>query len=111
MMNINQDYPTSSRTLILMVVMIYVIKVVWIKGLRGVSYGGKGGSCGGNGGRGGSMDVRGGGGGEVKEGGDDFRVVKSLLGDMPGDVIRVSGGETFGVEGGFVWHSVGGDSG
>nr|GEW12504.1 hypothetical protein [Tanacetum cinerariifolium] len=33
-MNINHDYPTSSRTLILMVVMICVIKVVWIKGAK-----------------------------------------------------------------------------
>ncbi|GJX07904.1 hypothetical protein Tco_0195836 [Tanacetum coccineum] len=49
-------------------------------------------------------------GGEVNGGGDDFGVSKSLLGEIPGVVIKESDGETFGVNGGSVWHSVGGDS-
>ncbi|GJS13422.1 hypothetical protein Tco_0407894 [Tanacetum coccineum] len=42
-------------------------------------------------------------GGEVKGGRDDFRVIKSLLGEIPGVVIGESGGETFGVDGGAIW--------
>ncbi|GJY86348.1 hypothetical protein Tco_0500374 [Tanacetum coccineum] len=42
------------------------------------------------------------GGGEVKGGGVGFGVVKSLLREIPGDVIGESGGETFGVDGGAV---------
>ncbi|GJZ98510.1 hypothetical protein Tco_0670963 [Tanacetum coccineum] len=70
--------------------------------------GGNVGSCGGNGRRGGSMAGRGGvgaGGGEVKGGRVDFVVSKSLLGDNPGVVIGESGGDTFGVDGGAVWHT------
>ncbi|GJV14127.1 hypothetical protein Tco_1359450 [Tanacetum coccineum] len=44
------------------------------------------------------------GGGEVNGGGDDFRVSKSLLSEIPRVAIRESGGETFGVDGGAVWH-------
>ncbi|GJT31244.1 hypothetical protein Tco_0911519 [Tanacetum coccineum] len=61
-------------------------------------------SCGGNGGKGGSMagrvsaGVR-----EVKGGGVDFGVSKSLLSDNPRVVIEESGRDTFGVDGGAVW--------
>ncbi|GJX75232.1 hypothetical protein Tco_0313827 [Tanacetum coccineum] len=44
------------------------------------------------------------GGGEVNGGGDDFGVSKSLLGEIPRVVIVESGGETFKVDGGAVWH-------
>ncbi|GJW05917.1 hypothetical protein Tco_1568340 [Tanacetum coccineum] len=43
------------------------------------------------------------GGGEVNGGGDDFRVSKSLLGDILGVVIGESDGETFRDDGGGVW--------
>ncbi|GKA33406.1 hypothetical protein Tco_0719835 [Tanacetum coccineum] len=43
------------------------------------------------------------GGGEVKGGGVGFGVVKSLLREIPEDVIGESGGETFGVDRGAVW--------
>ncbi|GJW84334.1 hypothetical protein Tco_0157479 [Tanacetum coccineum] len=42
------------------------------------------------------------GGGEVNRDGDDFGVRKSLLGEIPGVVIRESGEEKFGVDGGAV---------
>ncbi|GJZ20553.1 hypothetical protein Tco_0557143 [Tanacetum coccineum] len=65
------------------------------KGLLGP----KGGSCGGKGGRGGSMVGRGGdgrngiGGGEVNGRGVDLGVFKSLLGEIPGDVMGERGGD------------------
>ncbi|GJX34932.1 hypothetical protein Tco_0246489, partial [Tanacetum coccineum] len=40
------------------------------------------------------------GGGEVKGGGDDFGGRRILLGEIPGVIIRESGGETFGDDGG-----------
>ncbi|GJV36309.1 hypothetical protein Tco_1408786 [Tanacetum coccineum] len=40
--------------------------------------------------------------GQVNEGGDDFRVSKSLLGEIPRVAVRESHGETFGVDGGAV---------
>ncbi|GJX43079.1 hypothetical protein Tco_0917263 [Tanacetum coccineum] len=43
------------------------------------------------------------GGGEVKGGGVNFGVTKSLLGEIPGESTEESGGEEFGVEGGAVW--------
>nr|GEY28973.1 hypothetical protein [Tanacetum cinerariifolium] len=46
---------------------------------------------------------------EVNGGGDDFRVSKSLLGEIPEVVISKSGGETFGDDGEVVWLSVWGD--
>nr|GEX59511.1 hypothetical protein [Tanacetum cinerariifolium] len=49
------------------------------------------------------------GGGEVNGGGDDFRVSKSLLGEIPEVVISKSDRETFGDDGEVVWLSVGGD--
>nr|GEW75873.1 hypothetical protein [Tanacetum cinerariifolium] len=42
------------------------------------------------------------GGGEVNGGGDEFRVSKSLLGEIARVAIGESGGETFGVDGGVV---------
>ncbi|GJX32336.1 hypothetical protein Tco_0242191 [Tanacetum coccineum] len=42
-------------------------------------------------------------GGEVKGGGDDFGVSKSLVGEIPRVVIGESGGEIFGDDGGAVW--------
>ncbi|GJW16639.1 hypothetical protein Tco_0024075 [Tanacetum coccineum] len=75
--------------------------------------GGNVGSCGGNGGRGRSISERGGGslakllmeskreyldgwvgagGGEVKGGGVDFRVSRTLLGEIPEEIIGESGG-------------------
>nr|GEZ16184.1 hypothetical protein [Tanacetum cinerariifolium] len=42
------------------------------------------------------------GGGEVNGGGDDFGVIKSLLGDIFGVAIGESGGDTFGVDGGAI---------
>ncbi|GKD27758.1 hypothetical protein Tco_1233972, partial [Tanacetum coccineum] len=41
-------------------------------------------------------------GGEVKGGGVDFEVSKILLGEIPGEIIRESGGEVFWVDGGAV---------
>ncbi|GKC26574.1 hypothetical protein Tco_1033868 [Tanacetum coccineum] len=41
--------------------------------------------------------------GEVNGGGDDFRVSKSLLSEIPDVVIGESGRETFGNDGGAVW--------
>ncbi|GKC88179.1 hypothetical protein Tco_1148828 [Tanacetum coccineum] len=85
--------------------------------------GGNVGSCGGNGGRGRSIAERGGGslakrlmkskrecldgwvganGGEVKGGGVDFGVSRTLLGEIPGEIIKENGGEVFGVDGGAV---------
>ncbi|GKC52240.1 hypothetical protein Tco_1074985 [Tanacetum coccineum] len=49
-------------------------------------------------------------GGEVNGGGDDFRVSKGLLVEIPGVTIEESDGETFRVNEGTVWYSVGGDS-
>ncbi|GKF62077.1 hypothetical protein Tco_0182131 [Tanacetum coccineum] len=49
-------------------------------------------------------------GGEVNGGGDDFGVSKGLLGEIPGVAIEESDGETFRVNEGTVWYSVGGDS-
>ncbi|GJY32006.1 hypothetical protein Tco_0415501 [Tanacetum coccineum] len=43
------------------------------------------------------------GGGEVNRGGEDFRVSKSLLGEILGVVIGESGGETFRDDGGAIW--------
>ncbi|GKB42658.1 hypothetical protein Tco_0887600 [Tanacetum coccineum] len=40
------------------------------------------------------------GGGEVKGGGVDFGVSGTLLGEIPGVIMRESGGEAFGVDGG-----------
>ncbi|GJS55002.1 hypothetical protein Tco_0628364 [Tanacetum coccineum] len=40
------------------------------------------------------------GGGEVKGGGVDFGVSRTLLGEIPGDIMGESGSETFGVDGG-----------
>ncbi|GKB16970.1 hypothetical protein Tco_0850893, partial [Tanacetum coccineum] len=45
------------------------------------------------------------GGGEVNEGGDNFGVSKSLLGEIPSVVIGESGGETFGDDGGAVFET------
>ncbi|GJR33580.1 hypothetical protein Tco_1209264 [Tanacetum coccineum] len=77
-------------------------------------------SCGGNGGRGGSIAGRGGGskfmangeecldgwagagGGEVKGGGVDFEVSKTLLGEILGEIMGESYGEAFRVDGGAV---------
>nr|GEV86780.1 retrotransposon Orf1 [Tanacetum cinerariifolium] len=42
-------------------------------------------------------------GGEVSGGGDDFRVSKSLLGEIPRVVISEGGGETFLDDGGAIW--------
>ncbi|GJT11754.1 retrotransposon protein, putative, ty3-gypsy subclass [Tanacetum coccineum] len=42
-------------------------------------------------------------GSEEKEGGVDLGVVNSLLGEIPGDVMGESGGETFGVDGETIW--------
>ncbi|GJU52123.1 hypothetical protein Tco_1221678 [Tanacetum coccineum] len=42
------------------------------------------------------------GGGEVKGGGVDFGVSKTFLGEIPGEIIRESGGEVFGVNRGAV---------
>nr|GFA27283.1 hypothetical protein [Tanacetum cinerariifolium]GFA32458.1 hypothetical protein [Tanacetum cinerariifolium] len=70
-------------------------------GPRGGSCGGKVRGCSGNGERGGSMAERGG--GEVKGGGVDFGVSKSLLGEIPRVMIGESGEETFGFNGGAVW--------
>ncbi|GJV25314.1 hypothetical protein Tco_1378009 [Tanacetum coccineum] len=42
------------------------------------------------------------GGGEVSGGGDDFKVSKSLLGEIPGVMIGESGGEAFGEDGGAI---------
>ncbi|GJZ92687.1 hypothetical protein Tco_0664752 [Tanacetum coccineum] len=41
--------------------------------------------------------------GEVKGGGIDFGVSKSLLGEIPGVVISEGGGELFRDDGGAVW--------
>ncbi|GJS77594.1 hypothetical protein Tco_0727475 [Tanacetum coccineum] len=43
------------------------------------------------------------GGGEVNRSRDDFRVSKSLLGEILGVVIGESGGNIFGDDGGAVW--------
>ncbi|GJY24035.1 hypothetical protein Tco_0397693 [Tanacetum coccineum] len=48
------------------------------------------------------------GGGEVMGGGDDFGVSRSLLGEMPEEIMgekvgEECGGEEFGVNGGAVW--------
>ncbi|GJX63778.1 hypothetical protein Tco_0296678 [Tanacetum coccineum] len=43
------------------------------------------------------------GGREVKGGGVNLRVVNSLLGEIPGDVMGERSGDTIGVDGGAVW--------
>ncbi|GKA37486.1 hypothetical protein Tco_0724051 [Tanacetum coccineum] len=52
---------------------------------------------------GGRSSSVGAGGGEVKGGGVDFGVTKSLLGEIPKENTRESGGEEFGVDRGAVW--------
>ncbi|GJZ91141.1 hypothetical protein Tco_0663068 [Tanacetum coccineum] len=42
-------------------------------------------------------------GGEISRGGDDFKVGKSLLSEIPKVMIGEGGGETFGDDGGAVW--------
>ncbi|GJZ58574.1 hypothetical protein Tco_0614068 [Tanacetum coccineum] len=42
-------------------------------------------------------------GGKDKGGRVDLGVVNSLLGEIPKDVMGESGGETFGVDRGFIW--------
>ncbi|GJT50635.1 hypothetical protein Tco_0976792 [Tanacetum coccineum] len=98
-------------------------------------FGGNVGSCGGKGRRGGSIAGRGGGsldkrsmksndglgggglvvvgagGGEVMGGGVNFRVSRSLLGEIPGEIMgekvgEECGGEEFRVDGGAVWYVV-----
>ncbi|GKG28276.1 hypothetical protein Tco_0406603, partial [Tanacetum coccineum] len=51
---------------------------------------------------GGGLVVRGACGGEVKGSGFDLGVVNSLLGVIPGDVMRERGRDTIGVDGGAV---------
>ncbi|GJY94751.1 hypothetical protein Tco_0511112 [Tanacetum coccineum] len=89
----------------------------------GDSVGGCGERCGGSSGSGGFMAERGGGslakhsmdskkglvgaeGGEVKGGEIDFRVSKSLLGEIPKVIISEGGGELFGDDGGAVWKRI-----